>query len=70
MTRWVLDASALLALLLREPGADKVRAALGEAIMSVVNLAEVISYYAKLGSSREDIEMMLRPFSSPRARLA
>ncbi|MBS0639155.1 MAG: type II toxin-antitoxin system VapC family toxin [Proteobacteria bacterium] len=61
MTRSVLDASALLALLLGEPGADKVKAALDGALMSVVNLAEVVSYYARLGAARQDIEAILRP---------
>lgn len=57
----VLDASALLALLLAEPGADKVEAALDGAIIGVVNLAEVVSHYAKLGATRAEIETMLRP---------
>lgn len=57
----VLDASALLALLLGEPGADKVKAALDGAIMGAVNLAEVVSHYAKLGAARPDIEALLRP---------
>lgn len=61
MTQSVLDASALLALLLGEPGADKVKAALDGALMSVVNLAEVVSYYARLGAARQDIEAILRP---------
>ena len=38
----VLDASALLAYLQRETGADTVRAALGEAVISTVNWAEVV----------------------------
>jgi PIN domain nuclease of toxin-antitoxin system len=57
----VLDASALLALLLGEPGADRVKAALDGAIMGAVNLAEVVSHYAKLGAARPDIEALLRP---------
>lgn len=61
MTAAVLDASALLALLLGEPGADKVKAALDDAVMGVVNLAEVVSHYAKLGAARHDIEALLRP---------
>ena len=44
MNRCVLDASALLALLLDEPGADKVKAALDDSLMSVVNMAEVVSH--------------------------
>ena len=39
----VLDASALLAFLLNEPGAAKVAAHLDEACMSTANLAEVLS---------------------------
>lgn len=61
MTRVVLDASALLALLLGEPGGEKVTAALDGALLSAVNLAEVVAYYAKLGAARPDIEAMLRP---------
>ena len=61
MTSVVLDASALLALLLGEPGADKVKAALDGSLMSTVNVAEVVSHYAKLGATRPDIEALLRP---------
>jgi len=61
MTSRVLDASALLALLLKEPGAEKVGAVLDGAVMGVVNLAEVVTHYAKLGADRGDIEAMLRP---------
>lgn len=39
----VLDSSALLALLLNEPGADVVAAEMDEAVMSSANLAEVLS---------------------------
>ena len=39
----VLDASALLAMLLAEPGAEHVRAALPLAEMSTVNLSEVVA---------------------------
>lgn len=61
MTGIVLDASALLALLLAEPGADKVQAVLDGALLGAVNLAEVVSHYAKLGAARSDIEALLRP---------
>lgn len=57
----VLDASALLALLLGEPGVERVKAALDGAAMAAVNLAEVVSHYAKLGAARPDIEGLLRP---------
>lgn len=42
----VLDASAVLALLANERGAEQVQAVLGAAVMSAVNLTEVL---AKLG---------------------
>ncbi len=61
MTAVVLDASALLALLLGEPGAEKVKAALDGALLGAVNLAEIVSHYAKLGASRSDIETLLAP---------
>ncbi len=61
MTAIVLDASALLALLLGEPGADRVKAALDGALLSAVNLAEIVSHYAKLGASHADIETLLAP---------
>ena len=44
----VLDASALLAYLQDEPGAERVRAALANAVMSTVNWAEVV------GKARDD----------------
>ncbi len=61
MTAVALDASALLAMLLGEPGGDKVKAVLHGALLGAVNLAEIVSHYAKLGAARSDIEVMLRP---------
>ncbi|MGI4799886.1 MAG: type II toxin-antitoxin system VapC family toxin [Janthinobacterium lividum] len=57
----MLDASALLTLLLGEPEAAKVRTVLDGALVGAVNLAEIVSHYAKLGASRADIEAMLAP---------
>jgi ribonuclease VapC len=57
----VLDASALLAFLLAEPGSEKVRDLLDGAVLGSVNLAEVVSYFAKLGVERSDIEALLSP---------
>ena len=51
----VLDASALLALLFREPGHEKVEAALNESWMSTVNLAEVIGRFARDGHSSLEV---------------
>jgi ribonuclease VapC len=50
----VLDASALLALINNERGADRVAAAVADAIMSTVNLAEVLSKLVEKGMSVAD----------------
>jgi PIN domain nuclease of toxin-antitoxin system len=51
MSDAVLDASAVLALLRAEPGADKVAAALPGALLSTVNLAEIVSKLCERGMS-------------------
>ena len=51
MSEAVLDSSALLALLWNEPGADYVAAALPGALLSSVNLAEVVTKLCERGSS-------------------
>ena len=58
---FVLDASALLALLRGEPGAERVGGELAAAVMSTVNVAEVVGHYAKRGTSAADIGAMLDP---------
>ncbi len=50
----VLDASALLAYVFGEPGAEVVEASLSGAVIHAVNLAEVLSRLAERGSSPED----------------
>jgi PIN domain nuclease of toxin-antitoxin system len=49
----VLDSSAILALLLAEPGAEKVRAALPDALVSTVNFAEIIGKLCERGMPAE-----------------
>lgn len=49
MSKYVLDASAVLALLDAEPGADKVAAVLMDAAIGTVNLAEVHTKLADEG---------------------
>lgn len=46
----VLDASALLALILDEPGADTVAGILSGALVSVLTIAEVLSAAARWGT--------------------
>lgn len=53
----VLDASALLAALEGEPGAERVQAAIaGGAVMHAVNFAEVLSKLAERGLDPEAVE--------------
>jgi ribonuclease VapC len=49
MSDAVLDSSAVLALLLAEPGADVVRTALPGAFISTVNFAEIVSKLCERG---------------------
>lgn len=45
----VLDASAVIALLWEEPGADVVEGLLGQAVVSAVNWSEVLQRYSTVG---------------------
>lgn len=56
MSRVVLDASALLALLLQEPGGEIVADHMDDAAISAINLAEVVTFYARRGNGRAIIE--------------
>jgi PIN domain nuclease of toxin-antitoxin system len=51
----VLDSSAMIALLMEQPGEEHVRARLSNAVMSSVNLAEVLSWFARRGGTREAV---------------
>ncbi len=59
---WVLDASALLALLFDEPGAELVEGRLTASVMSAVNLSEVMHKSLERGvaveSLRDDLEAL------------
>ena len=59
MSRFVLDASALLAMMLEEPGGSRVAQIITEAAISAVNLSEVADYYARLGMPRDMLTAML-----------
>ncbi|MGF1550690.1 MAG: type II toxin-antitoxin system VapC family toxin [Sphingomonadaceae bacterium] len=56
MSDVVLDASAVIALLRGEPGADIVKAALKQAHLGVINLGEVAQCLFRDGWSRAEIE--------------
>ena len=59
MTEFVLDASALIAMLKQENGAAKVSKSIASARMSAVNYAEVVSHFAYLGMPAAAIDAML-----------
>jgi PIN domain nuclease of toxin-antitoxin system len=58
--RYVLDASAVLALLQNEQGIEKVQEALEqEAMMSTVNVAEVVTKLTQRGLTIEEVSLAL-----------
>lgn len=61
----ILDSSALLALLLGEPGAERVKAAMSsnDIVMTTINLAEVVGYYARNGVAEDAIRAVLSPLA-------
>jgi len=70
----VLDASAVLALLLKEPGQDRVSAVLNGAVVSAVNMAEVYTTCADrgldvgiVGSLTAGLPIILTPFDDRHA---
>jgi ribonuclease VapC len=69
MTAAVLDASALLALILGEPGGDAVQHLLSDCAMTAVNLGEVVGHFARIGSPETDIRLMLDPLPFVRVAL-
>jgi ribonuclease VapC len=58
----VLDASAVLAVLQRERGQERVVEVLHDAIISAVNLAEVATKLTEKGWSADQVQDLLAPF--------
>ena len=70
----VLDASAILAVVHSEPGADTVLAAIPDGVISVVNLSEVVAKLAEEGASEstisqrlDDLNLTVAPFTVEQA---
>ena len=59
MADWVLDASAVLAVVLTEPGGDIVRPLMADSLLSAVNLAEVTTRLLDLGFPSARIDSRL-----------
>jgi ribonuclease VapC len=66
MIEVVLDASALLALLLSERGGDEVGTVLASSAMTTVNLGEVVGHFARNGAMEADIRLVLDPLPMER----
>ena len=64
LPEYVLDASALLALVNREPGGEKVRAYLPRSVMSAVNYCETLQCLRRGGMPAEIIPHVLAPLVS------
>lgn len=60
MTKVVLDASALIAYIRKEPGAESVLDLLPHAVMSSVNYAEVVTVLSRLTMTSDIIENILK----------
>lgn len=56
----VLDASAMLALLLREPGHERVTAVLADCCLSTVNLSEVLGRFERDGHDTEALRLKIQ----------
>ena len=74
MAEWVLDASAALAVLRGEPGAEQVEPRLTQAVMSAANYAEVISKLVDYGAASDlavraaaELGLFVTPLDEPTA---
>lgn len=74
---YVLDASAAIALLLDEPGAERVAEVLPQSFMSAVNLSEAINVFARHGldiaaahAALAALELEIAPFDADLALAA
>ena len=60
MSKYVLDASALLALINKEPGFEQIEKLLPESCISSVNFSEVASVMVRLGVPVKDLKSVLQ----------
>jgi PIN domain nuclease of toxin-antitoxin system len=65
MADWVLDASAVLALMRSEPGADRVIAALPTSVIASVNAAEVVTRLIQEGFDPAPATLAFRRLGCP-----
>lgn len=65
MTNIVLDASALIALIFQEKGTELVERHLPQAIISAVNLSEVVAFMIRKGHESQSIVNLLMDLAIP-----
>jgi PIN domain nuclease of toxin-antitoxin system len=66
MSLAVLDASAVLAMLLKEPGADEVERIIADSVISTVNLGEVVGHYTRAGADIDAVHRLVDPLPMDR----
>ena len=64
MSSVVLDTSAIIAAIRKEPGAALVNAVIDDSVVSTVNVAEVVTYFADQGYSEQAVRSFIaeKPF--------
>lgn len=60
MADWVLDASAVLAVILPETGGDMVRPLMARSLLGAVNLTEVVTRLLDLGFAPAEVDRVLK----------
>jgi ribonuclease VapC len=65
LSKYVLDASALIALVNEEPGADKVGPLMPHSVISAVNYCETIQRLTRSGIPQEEVKLVLTQLVAP-----
>lgn len=60
MPKYVLDATALLALINNDPGSEEIERCLHDSTMSAINVAECAAVLTEFGIPSKDIEKLLK----------
>jgi ribonuclease VapC len=60
MADWVLDASAVLAVILPEQGGDTVRPLMADSLLGAVNLVEVATRLLDLGFASAEVDRLMK----------
>jgi len=63
--RYLLDASAVLALIANEPGADRVQPLMARAAITGINMAEVVKKLREKGVPKREVEAVVSDLQIP-----